>query len=95
MSATDEQETTINIYPPVISPLAEIYTCVPATMKRLQKLAAGHPDDVTLREKDDCVFATVPASWVRITPKRKSTMSDEQRRANAERLARYREARQT
>lgn len=91
----DEQETTINMFPPSVSKKAEIFSCIPAMMDRLRELSEGYPADVAIVEKDGCVTATVPVSWVKIAPKRRSTMTDEQKKANAERLAAYREARKT
>ncbi len=77
----DEQETTINMFP--------------AMMNRLRKLAEDYPGDVALREDDGCIFCTLPVSWIRVSPKRKVTMTEEQRQENIARLARYREAKKT
>ena len=88
----EEQETTVNMFPANISKQAEIFSCIPAMMSRLRKLAEEHPKDVAIREDDGCVFCTVPSSWVHISPKRKVTMTEEQRQENIARLARYREA---
>lgn len=88
----DEQETTINMFPPSVSNKAEIFSCVPAMINRLRKMAEDHPADVAIREDNGCVFCTVPVSWVRIAPKRKCTLTEEQKQANAKRLAEYREA---
>lgn len=88
----DEQETTINIFHPTISKQAEVFTCIPAMMNRLRDLATEYPQDVAIVEKDGCVTATIPVSWVKVAPKRKCYLTDEQKKANAERLARYREA---
>lgn len=87
-----EQETTINIFPTNVSKTAEVFSCIPAMMNRLRELAADHPRDVAIREDDGCLFATVPASWIKIQPKRKCNMTEEQRKASAERLAAYMEA---
>ena len=91
----DEQETTINIFPKSVSDKAEIFTCIPSMMNRLRKLAVNHPDEVALREEDMCIFCTLPVGWIRIAPKRQCTLTEEQKRANAERLAAYREANKT
>ena len=91
----EEQETTINMFPTGISNKAEIFTCIPAMMTKLFKLAEDHPRDVSIRENDGCLFCTVPVSWVRISPRRKCNLSDEQRKANGERLKAYMEARKT
>ena len=88
----DEQETTINIFPSAVSKQAEIFTCIPLMMKKLRKLAGEYPSDVSLAEHDGCITATVPVGWVRVMPKRKCNLTDEQKRANTERLAKYMEA---
>lgn len=92
--SVNEQETVINMFPSSISKQAEIYTCIPHTMERLRKLASEYPSDVSIIEKHGCVTAAVPIGWVKIQPKRKCNLTDEQKRANAERLAAYREAKQ-
>lgn len=55
----------------------------------LSRLAAEHPDEVeiTSRNQDGSLVAHVPFEWMRIVPKRK--VSDKQRAASAERLAKY------
>ncbi len=91
----DEQETTINMFPANVSKTAEVFSCIPAMMNRLRKLAEDYPGDVALREDDGCIFCTLPVSWIRVSPKRKVTMTEEQRQENIARLARYREAKKT
>lgn len=82
----DEQETTINIFPAQVSRKAEVFSCIPSTVRRLKKLAAERPDAVTIiSQTDDSVMAEVDRSCVRISPKR--IVSEAQRKANAERLA--------
>lgn len=88
----DEQETIINMLPATVSKQAEIYSCVPQMVSRLRKLAEDNPKDVAIMEDDGAVTATVPLSWIKIAPKIKRQMTEEQRQANIERLARYREA---
>ena len=80
----DEQETIINVFPSIVSKIAEVYTCIPCTIQRLTKLKQQYPDEVTLVEKDDGVEAQVPSEWIRISPKRRSFMTEEQRQAKAE-----------
>ena len=88
-----EQETTINIFPRAISGKAEVYTCIPYMVQRLLKLYEECPEEVTIRKANESVFATVPREWIKIQPKRKSNLTEEQKRANAERLAAFRESR--
>ena len=82
----EEQETVINIFPARVSPKAEVYTCIPAMVNKLKKLATDRPDCVEIVGETECsVTACVDRSCVKITPKRR--VSDEQRKASAERLA--------
>ena len=90
----DEQETTINVFPATISGDAEVYSCIPQMIKRLRQLHTRYPDDVSILEKQGAVTATVPRGWIKIQPKRKCTLSEEQKRANAERLRAVRESKQ-
>ena len=59
-------------------------------INRIKKLAEKYPDDVTIRHRpednDGCICATLPAEWLRIAPPRASNLTDEQRRAAAERM---------
>lgn len=87
-----EQETTINMFPESVSKVAEVFTCIPTEITKLRKLAAEHPSDVAIREDDGCIYCTVPVSWVRIAPRRKCNLTEEQKKANADRLRAYMEA---
>ena len=87
----DEQETIISFSPPQISKTAEVYTCMPNMLNKLRKLSESRPDCVKIkRDLGDALFAEVDRACVKITPKR--IVSDEQRRAAAERLAQRRKA---
>ena len=90
--ALEEQETTINIMPAAVSKTAEIYTCIPTVIERIFKLYDEYPEDVCIVEGDGYITATVPRGWIRIQPKRKCTLTEEQKRANGERLAALRAA---
>ena len=61
-------------------------------VQHILKLYEEYPDEVTIVEGDGYLNATIPRGWVKIQPKRKCTLTDEQKRANAERLAAYRQA---
>lgn len=95
----DEQETTINVLPAVVSKSAEIYTCIPNMIEKIKKLAEEYPNDVVVVEKDGYVNATVPRGWIKIQPKRKSSMTEEQRRQFVQNMnagkAQKKEAQQT
>ena len=83
----DEQETTINVFPKAVSEHASIYTCIPSMVQRIKKLYESYPDDVTFVEYAGGVQASVPRGWIKIQPKRKCTLTEEQKLANAARLA--------
>ena len=53
---------------------------------RIEKLAEKHPEEciIEARNKDGSIVAVVPVSWIRIQPPNK--MTDEQKKAAAERL---------
>lgn len=89
-----EQETIINMFPSGVSDKAYVYTCIPNVMNRLRKLCEDYPDQVAIMDGTDHIDATVPREWIKIAPKRRCTLSDEQKRANAERLAAYRKAKE-
>ena len=67
----------------------------PKWRKRILKLAEEYPDEVHIiarpETNDGCVYATIPSSYVKIAPKNRRQMTDEQRAAAAERLRKYRE----
>ena len=86
----DEQETVISFSPTRISKAAEVYTCMPDWVKRLRTLAKSRPDCVRItQDLGDAVFAEVDKSCVKLSPKRK--MTEAQRLAASERLAKGRE----
>ena len=62
--------------------------------KRLTRLAKEHPDECFIMKKpeenDGFIYAKFPLRWVKIYPPRTFNMTDEQKRAAAERLARCR-----
>ena len=69
---------------------------VTATQKRLanrlQKFAKDFPDAVDIIvNKDGSVCAHVPVNWVKISPQKSRSMTEEQREAAAERLRLARE----
>jgi hypothetical protein len=62
---------------------------------RVRKLKKLYPDQVRIikqpEENDGCIYATVPAEWLVITPPRRVNMTEEQKLASAERLRIMRE----
>lgn len=59
-------------------------------INRIRKLKSEHPEQVKIlyepEQNDGCIYATVPAEWLRITPPRASTMTDEQKQMASERM---------
>ena len=59
-------------------------------IRTIRTLKAQYPDQVIIEyepEKNDgCICAKVPTEWLKLTPKRTVSMTDEQRHAAAERL---------
>lgn len=63
-------------------------------INRIRKLAEAYPDDVTIKRhpetNDGCIYATMPAEWLKLSPPLKREMSDEQKAELAERLKKAR-----
>jgi len=61
---------------------------------KIERLAKERPDECQIikRNDDGSLFAHVPVSWVKISPPRECTLSEEQRREAAERLKLIRKA---
>ena len=66
-------------------------------INRIRKLKESNPDEVRILEEpennDGCIYATVPSNWLKISPPRKLSYTDEQREAMGERLKNYRKTR--
>ena len=81
----EEQETTILLGVPHLSPEADIYTCMPYMIRKMKKLKEQYPDQVNITGEDDYgIQLTLPRDWVRIRPKR--VLSEKQRQAAAQNL---------
>ena len=64
---------------------------------KVRKLAEEYPDDVKIRHenKDGSIVATIPVSFIKISPKRAGReMTEEEKRIAGERLKKCREERQ-
>ena len=63
-------------------------------INHILKLHREHPVDVEIicmpDENDGCLYAVVPIKWLKVSPPRVNNMSEEQRKAAAERLSSYR-----
>lgn len=60
-------------------------------INKILKLKESHPNDVAVRhhpdQNDGIIVADIPKSWLKISPPRNVTYTDEQRAAIAERMA--------
>lgn len=92
--AFEEQETTINLYPSIVSTDAEIYTCIPAMRNKLKKYAAENPNIVRVTKEDEYgLFVTLPAKWVTVRKPVTRNLTDEQKAEIAARMQAGREKR--
>lgn len=90
---SDEQETTINIFPS--EKKAFVYSSVPHIAKRLLGYVRDYPDECAIEIHDEYGAAIVmPVEWISFKPKKKRVMSEEQKAAAAERFRKYREEKQ-
>lgn len=59
-------------------------------INRVRKLAEQYPEQVTIKnqpeQNDGCIYATMPADWLKLSPPIKREMTDEQRQAASERM---------
>lgn len=87
----DPVETSINRM--VGDKFCSVYTGEKKFVEELRQYAKKYPNDVKIKSLGDgFIEAEVPFSWFKfVRPKRKYNMSDEQRQAAAERLAKAKE----
>ena len=82
----EELDTSICIDP--LTKKAVVWSTIPATVKRLYKLAEEH-DEVSIDlDNEFGLGIVVPITWVKVRPPRK--VSEEQRAAMAERMNKVR-----
>ena len=56
-------------------------------IRKIKALQQSHPDDIQIiRETEDGILVHIPKSWMKISPPRKMTLTDEQRLAAGERM---------
>ena len=56
-------------------------------IRKIKSLQQSHPNDIQiLKESEDGILVHIPKSWMKITPPRKMTLTDEQRLAAGERM---------
>lgn len=91
----EEQETTFNLYPKASDALCDIYSCEPAMIKRIKKYAERYPEEFKIEKEDNYgIFANCPRDWFPFRPPRRLTspMTEERKKAAAERMAAARSA---
>lgn len=85
----DYKETSIDILS--CDSYATIYTCESRQIQKLKQLYQDHPNEVSIiTDTTDFMNVHVPKSWIKIKPPRKMNLSEEQRQALSERLAKAR-----
>lgn len=61
-------------------------------INKVRKLAEAYPESVTIKREpetnDGCIYATMPADWLKLSPPIRREMTDEQRQAASERMKR-------
>ena len=75
---------------------ATFYSCEAKWIRKIKSLQTEYPAEITIiNESEDSIMAHIPKSWLKITPPRKMTLSDEQRAAAAERMSNARKKKGT
>lgn len=68
-------------------------------INKILKLKESYPDEVDIRfypeNNDGIILAHIPKSWLKISPPKTRTMTDEQRAAAAKRMADIRSKRES
>ena len=66
-------------------------------INRVQKLAEQYPSEVTIKrqpeQNDGCIYATMPAEWLKLSPPLRREMDEQQKAELVERLRSARESR--
>ena len=88
MSLTKYEQETIIIYNNEES-TAKVYTHHAALQNKLNKLTGENSDISVLRSGDGWTEYAMPKSWVKVSPKRKRNMTEEQRAAASVRMQKW------
>ena len=78
-----EKETVINYNNEEST--AQVFTYHRALQNKLNKLVGVNPDILVLRRGDEWTEYIVPKTWIKVSPPRQVSYTDEQRAAMAER----------
>lgn len=67
---------------------ATMYTSESRRINEIMKLKEEYPDlvEITAENSDGSIVVHIPAEWMRLRPKKKCNLTEEQRAAAAERL---------
>ena len=80
-------------------PHATFFSAERKWVNKILKLKEAYPDEVDIREypenNNGNILAHIPKSWLKISPPKKRTMTDEQRAEAALRLANARSKRES
>ena len=64
-----------------------VYTCNAALIRKMDRLTAQYPEDVRLFREDEVSKSYyVPKRWLKISPPRKTNITDRQREILSERM---------
>lgn len=71
---------------------ATLYSSEAKWMRKIKQLQSDYPNDVQImNETSESMVVHIPKSWLKVTPPRKMTLTDEQRAAAADRMTKARQ----
>lgn len=82
-----EQETVIVVDP--LTKRASVYSCIPSMIKKLYEYAEREDARIEM-DNEHGLEISVPQNWIKVRPPIKRVLTEEQRIASAERLAKAR-----
>lgn len=66
---------------------ATLYSSEAKWIRKIKQLKLEYPNDITIKNEDsESIVVHIPKSWLKVTPPRKMTLTDEQREAAKERM---------
>lgn len=67
---------------------ATLYSSEAKWIRKIKQLQIDYPNDITIKNEDsESIVVHIPKSWLKVTPPRKMTLTDEQRAAAATRMS--------
>ena len=86
----DLRETSIEYL--TCNDYATLYSSEAKWMRKIKQLKSDYPDSVQImNETSESMVVHIPKSWLKVTPPRKMTLTDEQRAAAADRMTKARQ----